>query len=78
MARVIERCFGQRELADIRYDPRLQEICQRIVDTDQSLEISWAILDLAALLCRPKVPLCDACPLATNCRYVLSSDKDSL
>lgn len=72
MARVIERCFGSRELADIRYDFRLQEICQRLVDTDQTLEISWAVLDLAALVCRPKNPRCDACPVARLCDFASS------
>jgi A/G-specific adenine glycosylase len=69
MARVIERCFGPRELADIRYDAKLQEICQRVVDTEQPLKISWAILDLAALVCRPKNPLCDKCPVERLCRF---------
>lgn len=71
MARVIERCFGSRELADIRYDSRLQEICQRVVDSDPPLEISWAILDLAAVLCRPKAPRCDICPVASLCESAL-------
>lgn len=69
MARVIERCFGQRELADIRYDPQLQERAQRIVDSDGSLEVSWAILDLAALVCRPSAPNCDDCPVKQSCEY---------
>ena len=69
MARVIERLFGSRDLADIRYDRGLQEICQRVVDTDQPLQISWAILDLAATVCRPKVPLCDKCPVKKLCKF---------
>jgi A/G-specific adenine glycosylase len=72
MARVIERRFGSRELADIRYDSRLQEICQRIVDTDRPLEISWAILDLAALVCRTRVPLCETCPVESMCKFASS------
>lgn len=72
MARVVERRFGSRELADIRYDPGLQEICQRIVDSDQPLETNWALLDLAALVCRPKAPLCGDCPVASTCRFASS------
>ena len=73
MARVIERCFGSRDLADIRHDSRLQEICQRVVDSEPSLEISWAILDLAALVCRQKGPHCDICPVERLCRTAAES-----
>ena len=76
MARVIERQFGPRELVDIRYDSRLQEICQRIVDTDESLEISWAMLDLAALVCRSKKPLCDSCPVRQQCGFASVQSKE--
>jgi A/G-specific adenine glycosylase len=69
MARVIERCFGPRQRADIRYDPGLQETAQRLVDCDRSIEMSWAILDLAALICKSKSPDCDSCPLTQQCRF---------
>lgn len=69
MARVVERCFGSRQLADIRYDDGLQEICHRIVDIDETLVVSWAILDLAALVCRVKNPNCDLCPFQSQCEF---------
>ncbi len=67
MARVLERFFGPRQLADIRYDPYLQELASRVVDVDDPKAINWAILDLAAATCRP-TPRCDVCPLAGRCR----------
>ncbi len=69
MARVIERCFWPRQLADIRYDPYLQETAQHLIDCDRSIELSWAILDLAALVCRLKSPRCIECPLARQCNF---------
>ena len=74
MARVLERCFGSRDLSDIRYDAQLQELCQRIVDADRTLEISWALLDLAALVCRPKRPNCNECPVSRLCKFVSGTE----
>jgi A/G-specific adenine glycosylase len=71
MSRVLERFFGPRKLADIRYDPYLQKLSYKIVEHESAKEINWAILDFAALICRPK-PLCDVCPLRSKCCYYLN------
>ena len=71
MSRVLERFFGPRKLADIRYDPYLQELSYRIVAHESPKEMNWAILDFAALICRPS-PLCKCCPLKTKCCYYLN------
>ena len=39
MARVLERYFGPRNLADIRYDPYLQELAHKVVDADDAIHI---------------------------------------
>lgn len=69
MARVLERCFGARKLADIRYDPWLQALSKRIVAHQQAKQINWAILDLAAKICTIKQPQCTICPVRSCCRY---------
>lgn len=69
MARVIERYFGPRKLADIRYDPYLQELSKRIVDHPNMKEINWAILDFAASFCKKQTPICNSCKLKTSCNY---------
>lgn len=69
MARVLERVFGPRKLADIRYDPYLQELSFKAVQCKESKEINWAILDLAASKCLPKKPHCNACPLESMCLW---------
>lgn len=73
MARVLERFFGPRKLADIRYDPYLQALSQTVVDHVDSKEMNWAILDFAALICRTK-PQCQICFLSSNCTYFLNFD----
>lgn len=69
MARVLERLFGPRRLSDIRYDLDLQSIARRIVNSPRCLQVNWAIMDLAALVCVPRVPRCDLCPLFRHCDY---------
>lgn len=69
MARVLERLFGPRKLADIRDDPHLQSISRSIVRGKRSASVNWAILDLAAIICTIKNPRCPSCPLRNICRY---------
>jgi A/G-specific adenine glycosylase len=70
MARVLERFFKPREFVDIRYDPTLQRLAKKIVDHKKPTETNWAILDLAALVCKSKSPSCLICPLRKKCRYL--------
>lgn len=73
MARVLERYFGPRKLADIRYDPYLQDLAWRIVEHKESKKINWGILDFAALTCTAKNPECNNCLLNIKCRYFQKS-----
>ena len=68
MARVFERCFGPRKLADIRYDASLQNLAWQCVRGAKSKEVNWAILDLAASNCRIRNPICLSCPVHSVCR----------
>ena len=68
MARVLERYFGSRKLADIRYDPYLQRLARDVVGSDHPTLINWAILDFAALVCTPRNPRCQKCPLNRGCQ----------
>jgi len=67
MSRVLERYFGPRELADIRYDPYLQALARRFVAHGSGREVNWAILDLGATVCKPRTPTCEVCPMARGC-----------
>lgn len=67
MSRVLERYFGPRQLADIRYDCYLQKLARRFVAHGSGQEVNWAILDLGATVCKPTSPNCEVCPLARGC-----------
>lgn len=72
MARVLERYFGYREMADIRYDPYLQDLSNEIVNNKNSKKLNWAILDFAAIICKARIPKCNECFLIEKCRYFIS------
>jgi len=73
MARVLERVFGPRTMADIRYDPYLQQLALEIVKCENPKRINWAILDLAATICLLKKPDCEKCPLSDICKFLISN-----
>jgi len=73
MARVLERVFGQRKLADIRYDPYLQSLSYEVIKCDKPKDINWAILDLASIICTIKKPKCIMCPVNNLCIYTDSN-----
>lgn len=69
-ARVVDRFFGPRRIVDIRYDPYLKAVSSFIVkNKKESLEMNWAILDFAALVCKAPTPLCSICPVQSKCLY---------
>jgi A/G-specific adenine glycosylase len=70
MARLLERFFGPRKLADLRDDPYLQDLARAILVRSNPLLINWAVLDFAALVCRARQPRCSTCPLARQCLYL--------
>lgn len=69
MARVLERFFGPRKLADIRYDPYLQSLAKAVVSSKNPAAINWAILDHATLICKISNPLCHTCPVVDQCQF---------
>ena len=68
MARLIERLYGTRKLADIRYDPHINGIANRLIKlVSKPVELNWAMLDLGALHCTAHSPSCADCTLLTVC-----------
>ena len=68
IARILERVFGPRDLADIRYDPKLQRLALSLTPSDNPDGYLIALLDFAAIICRSQVPKCQECPI-TSCRF---------
>lgn len=68
-ARVYRRYFGMQSdkapVADRKLWARVQDVTPRRGVRDWN----WAVLDLAALVCLPKVPRCPQCPLRSRCAW---------
>lgn len=70
MARLLERFFGERKMADINRDPYLQSLAYQVINIEKSKELNWAILDYAALICKKIKPKCDVCLLKNSCVFL--------
>ena len=49
-----------------------KEIADRMIDSKRPATFNQAMMELGALVCRPKNPLCGQCPLKNGCRALLS------
>lgn len=68
MARIIERLYGPRILADIRYDPHINEVARRLIELAPiARDFNWAVMDIAATHCTARSPSCGECPLLRFC-----------
>jgi A/G-specific adenine glycosylase len=47
--------------------PELKALAGRLVGPERSGDWAQALMDLGAMVCRPKAPLCERCPLASAC-----------
>jgi A/G-specific adenine glycosylase len=68
IARVLRRYFGLRGDRRPNADEALWDLAETIASRGSARETWWAVLDFAALVCRPK-PACPACPLASSCAF---------
>jgi len=50
-------------------DRALWELVDRVTPRSGVGEWNWAVLDLAAGVCLPRVPRCELCPLAGTCAF---------
>jgi A/G-specific adenine glycosylase len=66
-ARVYRRYFGLPDTRAASNDPGLWDLVNEATPRDRVREWNWAVLDLAALICLPKVPRCSECPLMSGC-----------
>ena len=60
--RVVARLHGLADKADVR------AAAEGMTPAGRAGDFAQAMMDLGASICRPKAPLCGACPLAEDCR----------
>lgn len=67
--RVAGRFLGFVTDAESRRRRAVQVAIAALVDMAHPRDANLALLDFAALICRPKDPLCEQCPVATRCAF---------
>jgi A/G-specific adenine glycosylase len=72
-ARVYRRYFGLDGDAPASSDGELWDVVHRVTPRTHLREWNWAVLDLAALVCLPKIPRCGECPLRDRCAWSRAS-----
>jgi adenine-specific DNA glycosylase len=45
----------------------IREYISKVIPPDRPKEFNWALLDIAATICKPGKPNCSACPLDPIC-----------
>jgi A/G-specific adenine glycosylase len=66
-ARVYRRYFGLAENLPGVSDQELWALVRDVTPNRAAKGWNWAVLDLAATICLPKVPRCSSCPLKSDC-----------
>lgn len=67
--RVAGRYFGFPTHAESRRNRSVREAIERLIDHTCPRDSNLALLDLAAVVCRPGRPLCDQCPVQARCTF---------
>lgn len=67
VARVLSRLF-RLDPPDDRPGRRTQELADLLLDRDRPGDHNQAMMELGALICRPRGPRCGECPVASLCR----------
>lgn len=66
--RVLMRTFAKRGSASPKLDTSLRSLLAPHLPSKKMGEFNQAMMELGALVCRPKNPLCLICPLTSLCR----------
>jgi A/G-specific adenine glycosylase len=67
--RLFSRIFGMKKPVEIHKAENVWKFADTLLPSNRVKEFNWALLDLAALVCRPKSPDCVRCPISWCCLY---------
>lgn len=76
IVRIFKRYFGIETSREGRRDKHVIEIARIYASGKDPGRATMGILDITALICKPRKPDCEKCPLSTRCNYVLSHEKN--
>lgn len=74
VARFVCRLTGRDYHAESRRNRQVIALANAFVDAPRAADLNLAILDLSALVCKPRRPNCPACPLTALCHTGQAAD----
>ena len=72
IVRVLSRVTGKPYDGETRRKKWIWDLAQLLTPDQGFKEFNYAMLDFSMIVCRPKRPRCENCPLLSLCRYGLS------
>ncbi|MDI6735240.1 MAG: DNA glycosylase [bacterium] len=69
IARFLNRFYGLKLRGEIRRKRELIKITKRLYQTTRSEQLTFALLDFSAMVCKPVKPVCCSCIVKTKCTY---------
>lgn len=77
--RVISRLFSiQADIAKVSTRKRIEELVQRLIPADASSHFNQGLMELGALVCLPRSPACEDCPLQAFCQAYRDGNQEAL
>ena len=77
--RVMSRLLGIRQTVDQPVVLRtLRDTLTQAIPKDQASSFNQALMDLGAMVCIPRAPRCDLCPVARYCDAFAAGDAETL
>jgi A/G-specific adenine glycosylase len=70
--RILGKVFGVETTDASRRGKMFRELYKSILDREHSRNFGYAMIDLGALVCLPRAPLCNICPVNNMCKYGIS------
>ena len=68
VTRVLTRAFAvDKDATSSRTKRQLRELANDLIDPDRPAAFNQALMELGALVCTPRTPACDECPLQPVC-----------
>jgi A/G-specific adenine glycosylase len=75
IVRIFKRYFGIKTSKEGRRDKHVIEMAKIYVSGKDPGRATMGILDITALICKPRKPECEKCPLRIHCHYAFFREK---
>lgn len=69
VCRIIGRIFDLKAKGEARRDPQFRQAVNKLLPSSKTEQFNWAIIDLGALICTPRKPSCNECPVSSFCHF---------